>query len=192
MALSEIDRSLLQRCLAREPRAWEDFVDRFLGLVIHVVNHSAGARSLHLSSEESEDLVAEVFLAIVGSDFAVLRKFRGESSLATYLTVVARRVVVRELLKRKTTASLSENGAEAGNHHDHAARPEVSVGNRDEIEQLLGLLEGDEARVVRMYHLEGKSYQDISRSVGIPENTIGPTLSRARAKLRRAAADTAT
>lgn len=192
MALSDIDRNLLQRCLAREPRAWEDFVDRFLGLVIHVVNHSADARSLRLSAEENEDLVAEVFLAIVGSDFAVLRKFRGESSLATYLTVVARRVVVRELLKRKSAASLSDVSADGANHHDHSARAEDRVGDRDEIEQLLGRLEGDEARVVRMYHLEGKSYQDISRSVGIPENTIGPTLSRARAKLRRAAADTAT
>jgi len=45
VALSEIDRNLLQRCLARKPRAWEDFVDRFMGLVVHVVNHSAQSRS---------------------------------------------------------------------------------------------------------------------------------------------------
>jgi RNA polymerase sigma-70 factor (ECF subfamily) len=38
-----------------------------------------------------------------------------------------------------------------------------------------------------MYHLEGKSYQEISRSVGMPENSVGPMLSRARAKLRRRA-----
>jgi RNA polymerase sigma-70 factor (ECF subfamily) len=37
-----------------------------------------------------------------------------------------------------------------------------------------------------MYHLEGKSYQEISRLVGIPENSVGPTLSRAREKMRRA------
>jgi RNA polymerase sigma-70 factor (ECF subfamily) len=36
-----------------------------------------------------------------------------------------------------------------------------------------------------MYHLEGKSYQEISRSVGLAENTVGPMLSRARAKMRR-------
>lgn len=184
MALSDLDRNLLQRCLAREPRAWEDFVDRFLGLVLHVVNHSARSRSLRLTPEENEDLAAEVFLAIVAGDFGVLRKFRGESSLATYLTVVSRRVVVRELLKRKPVASLSENGAEP---RDMSQRSDDKVGTLDEIEQLLGLLEGEEARVVRMYHLEGKSYQDISRSVGIPENTVGPTLSRARAKMRRSA-----
>jgi len=94
VALSEIDRSLLDRCLARKPRAWEDFVDRFMGLVVHVVNHSAQSRSLRLSSEDREDLVSHVFLAIVKEDLSVLRHFRGESSLATYLTVIARRVIV--------------------------------------------------------------------------------------------------
>jgi RNA polymerase sigma-70 factor (ECF subfamily) len=53
-------------------------------------------------------------------------------------------------------------------------------------------LNGQEADVVRMYHLEGKSYQEISSSMGVPENSVGPTLSRAREKLRRASADSAT
>ena len=47
-------------------------------------------------------------------------------------------------------------------------------------------LEGTEAQVVRMYHLEGKSYQEISSAVGMPENSVGPILSRAREKMRRA------
>jgi RNA polymerase sigma-70 factor (ECF subfamily) len=89
VALSDIDRNLLERCLARKPRAWEDFVDRFTGLVIHVVNHTARCRSIMLSSTDREDLTAEVLLAVVRDDFAVLRHFRGKSSLATYLTVVA-------------------------------------------------------------------------------------------------------
>ena len=41
-----------------------------------------------------------------------------------------------------------------------------------------------EARIVRMYHLEGKPYQEISSAVGVPENSIGPILSRARSKMR--------
>ena len=42
MALSEIDRNLLQRCLARKPRAWEDFVDRFM-LSYHIPADPRGA-----------------------------------------------------------------------------------------------------------------------------------------------------
>ena len=186
VALSEIDRSLLQRCLDRKPRAWEDFVDRFLGLAAHVVNHSAQARSIRLTLQDTEDLVAEVFLAVVDNDFALLRRFRGHSSLATYLTVVARRIVVRELLKRKSTAGLSDVAERNPGGVDSRLAPhEQRISNREEVERLLRHLQGSEAQVIRMYHLEGKSYQEISSSVGMPENSIGPTLSRARAKLRQ-------
>ena len=200
MALSEIDRNLLSRCLARKPKAWEEFVDRFMGLVIHVINHSAQARSMRLSSEDREDLAGDVFLTLVKDDFAVLRHFRGESSLATYLTVVTRRVVVHQLLKKKSPARLSDtqlSHAADPSHFDGAAGGNASssaverLQNRDEVERLLDELDGSEAEVVRMFHLEGKSYQEISSLVGIPENSIGPTLSRARQKMRRVGADPA-
>jgi RNA polymerase sigma-70 factor (ECF subfamily) len=186
VALSEIDRNLLQRCLARKPRAWEDFVDRFTGLVVHVVNHSAQCRSMRLSAEDREDLVAHVFMTIVREDQAVLRHFRGQSSLATYLTVVARRVVVAELLKRKSPSRLDDHGA----RQDKAIandQAEKRVADRDQVERMMADLDSSEARVVRMYHLEGKSYQEISSAVGMPENSVGPTLSRARQKMRLSA-----
>ena len=184
MALSEFDRNLLQRCLAKEPRSWENFVDRFLGLVLHVVNHTAQARSVRLSDQDREDLVAEVFLAIVRDQFAVLRHFRGQSSLATYLTVVARRVVVRELMKRNSMATLNQPAAEDLAERDSA---EQRISDREQVERLLAGLQDPEAEVVRMYHLEGKSYREISSQVGMPENSIGPTLSRARTKMRERA-----
>ena len=180
MALSEIDRNLLGRCLARKPRAWEDFVDRFAGLVVHVVNHSAQCRSMRLTAEDREDLAAHVFLTIVRDDLAVLRHFRGESSLATYLTVIARRVVVAELLKQKSPSRL-DNHAEQAAVSDQA---EQRLADREQVQRMLAELDGSEAKVVRMYHLEGKAYQEISSAVGMPENSVGPTLSRARQKMR--------
>jgi RNA polymerase sigma-70 factor (ECF subfamily) len=184
VALSEIDRNLLSRCLTRKPDAWEDFVDRFMGLVVHVINHSAQARSIRLTDEDREDLCSEVFLTLVRDDFAVLRHFRGESSLATYLTVVARRAVVHQLLKRKTAARLSDGMT--NNHSSEPPPPIERLHDRDEVARLMQELERPEAEVVRMYHLEGKSYQEISSLVGMPENSIGPTLFRARQKMRRA------
>jgi RNA polymerase sigma-70 factor (ECF subfamily) len=184
LALSEIDRDLLHRCLEHKPNSWEDFVDRFLGLVVHVVNHSAQARSIRLTAEDREDLCADVLLTILNEDYAVLRHFRGESSLATYLTVIARRVVVRRLLKLDHSTSLADPAtvpSEAG--LDTGA--EKRINDRDEVQRLLSGLDDREAQVVRMYHLEGHTYEEISSRVGMPAGTIGPTLSRARAKMRR-------
>jgi RNA polymerase sigma-70 factor, ECF subfamily len=190
VAFSEIDRNLLARCLARKPHAWEDFVDRYMGLVIHVINHSAQARSIRLSPEDREDLCSEVFLTLVRNDFAVLRHFRGESAFAAYLTVVCRRAVVHQLLKRKSAARLADGAADS-NHDSRGGLAIERVQDRDEIARLMQELDPPAADVVRMYHLEGKSYQEISSLVGMPENSIGPTLSRARQKMRRAGVDPA-
>jgi RNA polymerase sigma-70 factor, ECF subfamily len=184
VALSEIDRSLLDRCLNRKPRAWEDFVDRFMGLVVHVINHTAQCRSINLSAADREDLAGEVFLAIVDNDMGVLRHFRGKSSLATYLTVIARRVVVRKLVDVHSSVPLGDMVARA---EADEFEPEERIGDREEVGRLLGELQGSEATAVRMYHLEGKTYREISHAVGMPENSVGPMLSRARAKLRRRA-----
>ena len=78
------------------------FVDRFMGLVLHVIDHTARSRGIQVSPEDREDLCAQVFLEIIKNEFAVLRHFRRQSSLATYLTVVSRRVVVHALVGSAT------------------------------------------------------------------------------------------
>lgn len=194
MGLSEIDRNLLERCLGHKPRAWEDFVDRFMGLVIHVVTHTAQARSVRLNPEDRDDLSSEVFLAILRNDFAVLRNFRGKSSLATYLTVVARRIVVKDILARKQAARLGDGSGQHSAQSIPDPHPPVEqrLSDQEQVERLLEGLQGTEAEVVRLYHLEGKSYHEISSTIGMPENSIGPILSRARNKMRRAGVNPAT
>lgn len=195
MALSEIDRNLLERCLQQKPRAWEDFVDRFMGLVIHVVNHTAQSRGLQLRPEDRDDLCANVFFAVVDNNLAVLRNFRRQCSLATYLTIVARRVVVRGLFSHKTVEQQPEQivgdeeiyGLSAS--YPYQSVVEQRVSDQEEVAKMLRSLNGIEADVVRMYHLEGKSYAEISMQIGMAENSIGPILSRAREKLRHLGID---
>lgn len=185
MSLSEVDRELLRRCLERAPRAWQDFADRFLGLVVHVANHTADCRGFELDDATRDDLVADVFLTIVANDFGVLRRFRRNCSLATYLTVIARRVIARRL----HTAIANQNNTRAS-AAEMASAVEVMptrIENQEEIQKLLLRLDPKEASVVRMYHLEGKTYREISESVGMTENSIGPVLSRAREKMRNGA-----
>ena len=55
----------------------------------------------------------------------------------------------------------------------------------EEIAILLDHLPLPDALIVRKFHLEGKTYREISSEVGVPENSIGPTLTRAREKLKQ-------
>lgn len=154
-----------------------------MGLIVHTVQHVAASFRLPIDHATQDDLVADVFLAILDRDFAVLRRFRGESSLASYLVVVARRTVTKRLAHRKLRAAdvLLES-----RKLDSVTRGREEVGSVDwnRPEAFHGLSDA-EASAMRMYHLEGKSYREIGSQLGLAENSIGPFLSRARQKMRR-------
>lgn len=179
MALTPLDRALLQRCLNHESGSWNDFVDRFLGLVYHVIHYAGHLRSVPLSPEDIEDIASEVMLQIVANDYGVLRQFRGQSSLATYLTVIARRIAAHELVKQKAIPA-----PEAQVDREDRPRAEAGLESLEEVQKLLRKLPGKEREVVRLFYLEGRTYEEISSALHIPVNTIGPVLSRAKKKLR--------
>lgn len=183
MALTALDRELLKRCLAKQPGAWNDFVDRFLGLIYHVVQHTAHLRSMPLKPEDTEDLAAEVLLQIVANDYEVLKRFRGESSLASYLTVISRRICVHEMARR---AAAREVQPAVANEPEADEEPRgTGLERHEEVERLLSRLPGREREVVRLHYIEGRTYEEIATELNIPVNSIGPILSRARKKLRQ-------
>jgi RNA polymerase sigma-70 factor (ECF subfamily) len=181
-----VDRALLQRCLHHEPGAWNDFVDRFLGLIYHVIQHSAHLRSAPLRPEDTEDLAAEILLQLVANDYAILRQFRGQSSLATYLTVIARRICVHELARRAAAREVQPkmDGTRVAEDVEEPPKAEVGLETLEEVQKLLNRLPSKERQVVRLYYLEGRTYEEISTELHIPINSIGPILSRSRKKLR--------
>ncbi len=188
MALTAVDRTLLQRCLHHDTGAWNDFVDRFLGLVYHVVHYTAYLRSTALTPEEVEDIAQEILLQIVANDYAVLRQFHGKCSLATYLTVISRRICVRHMVKiAPARKPLPKNLQKADDADSH--QPRVGLDSLEEVQRLLRRLPAKEREVVRLFYLEGRTYEEISTKLDIPVNSIGPVLSRAKKKLREAEGD---
>lgn len=140
-----------------------------------------------MSNDVRDELVSDVFYVLLKDNFAVLRRFRGQSSLATYITVVARRVIVRSLLRKKQQVVKESTRPIAIETEDQSAsRHVLDHENRDLVESALAKLSAPEARAVRMFHFEGRSYREIGAELGVTEGSVGPYLTRARSKLRDA------
>lgn len=185
MALPADDGKLIQRCLAHQPGAWNDFVDRYLGLIYRIIHHTAHLRGATLRPEDVEDLAADVLLQLVADNYAALRRFQGRSSLSTYLTVIGRRAAIRLMAEKFGTGSViksvpADKVPEPADHDDGHQQNQ----SLEQVHELLSRLPRGVREVVRMYYLEGRSYEDISAQMGIPVNSIGPLLSRARQRLR--------
>lgn len=182
---SEQDAQTLQGCLKDIPGAWETFVGRFGRLFAWVVDRTARSRGIALSTMEQEESVAEILFELVRNDKVVLRSFAGRSSLATYLTVIARRVTVHRFMRR------TPRQTEVTDMVDPQTQATILVEQRDHIESLMAFLNESEAKLVRLHHLEHRSYGEISRLTGLPLGSIGPALTEAREKMKRSSSQRA-
>lgn len=202
MALTAVDRSILQRLLQRDSGAWNDFVDRFLGIIYHTIHYSAHLRSNPLTPELVEDIAQEILTQLAANDYALLRQFRAKSSLATYLTVIGRRISVRELVKRVGTTRkalpseyrakqqqppAAENAkAEAiADEEETVSGARLGLEQLERVQKLLRKLPSREREVVRLFYLEGRSFEEISIELNVPVKEIGPILKGARKLLRQ-------
>jgi RNA polymerase sigma-70 factor (ECF subfamily) len=178
------DNKLIQRCLSHQPGAWNDFVDTYLNLIYRVIHHTAHLRGLTLRPEDVEDIASDVLLQIVANNYSALRQFQGRSSLATYLTVICRRSCIHLLARKYGTSAVFQSmplSAEAAEETDQEHHDTDVL---ELVHDLLTSFPRKVREVVRLHYLVGLSYEEISSQLGIPVNSIGPLLSRARQKLR--------
>src|SRR5215813_334507 len=69
-----------------------------LELIRRIVRHVAGRHMLR--PQDRDDFEAEVYVKLIDDEYAVLRRFKGRSSLATYLVTVIQRVCLDFQIER--------------------------------------------------------------------------------------------
>jgi RNA polymerase sigma-70 factor, ECF subfamily len=181
--LTDIDRKLLSDLLAGQGGTWKLFVDRFTSLILQVIQHTAHAHSLKLKADDIDDLCADTFAELLARDMQALRSFRGRSSLATYLGVITRRLVVRKLAEHRFLQAMGHVNAHQAAVDSASTEAPVTkqVEHRDQVENLFSRLPEEARKVLRWIYLDEISYRDVADRLGRPLNSIGPLLSRIRA-----------
>lgn len=185
------DLSLVRRLVAGDGSAWRVLVSGYQRLVLARVLATARESNQALNSADAEDLCADVFSQLVRDEFAALKRFEGRSSLATWLCVVTRRIVLRRLVAaRREPARPTAQVPMLEALPSPASEEPLSVMIGDEDRRLLTVeiakLSGRYQELARLFYIEGRSYREISQQLGISMNSIGPTLQRIHEKLRGA------
>lgn len=165
-------REAVRELLVGGRQAWDRFARDYRLVVLKAV-HTA-ARRFRASEADVEDAASQVFIELFQDDGRALRAYRGESALTTWLTVVAYRIATREFVRQVRTREVE------------AAKPVASAPERDaEVLEYLERLPETDRRALVMFHVDDRSYKEISDQLGIPLNQVGMVLLRAREKLAR-------
>lgn len=130
---------------------------------------------------EAEDVGQETFIRF----YKNLKKFRGESSIGTYLTRIAINLSLNELKRRRRRATLffQRPIEEIYDIPDAKANSELNE-EKEIVQQALQKLESRFRSVVVLRLIDGYSTEETARILDVPIGTVLSRLSRAQKKLK--------
>jgi RNA polymerase sigma-70 factor (ECF subfamily) len=179
--IADPDGELVWRWQSGDERAFEDLVRRHERRVFRLLLRMLGTR------EEAEDVTQEAFLSLHRHG----HRFRREARFSTFVY----RVAANAALNRRRTLGRNRNRVDelkarqqAGfdlppgprDPEDAAAGSEAQV----RVQEALLELPPDLRLAVVLYDIEGQSYREVARVLGIPEGTVKSRIHRARSALR--------
>ena len=118
--------------------------------------------------------------------YRALPRFRGDSSLRTWLYRIAYNACLDELKRTRVVVELDSVRDRA----DQGADPADSLSLRLTLAHALAELPPEDRAAVLLVDAEGFDYRSAAEVLGIPEGTVGSRLNRARGALRQALHDT--
>jgi RNA polymerase sigma-70 factor (ECF subfamily) len=168
------EQQLIARAVAGDPAAERQLFDVHVDRVYRLAYRMTG------DAMAAQEYTQETFVRA----FAHLPRFRGESTLGTWLHSIAVSCVLNGLrqLKRRRQREVALEAAENTPHHASHADPLLQRRLAAAIDAL-----SDENRAVFVMHdIEGFTHEEIGAALGVPSGTSKARLSRTREILRAA------
>jgi RNA polymerase sigma-70 factor (ECF subfamily) len=173
------DRALIERAREGDEQAFRELVERYEPRVAATVIGMLGP------GDEAEDVGQETFIRLYRS----LDRFRGDSSLGTYLTRIAINLSLTALKKRKRRLSRFVSRDERERELPEASwdpREEVDRREvRDRVRAAVGRLAPDHRTVVVLRMIDGYSTRETAEILGVPPGTVMSRLARDMGRLER-------
>ncbi len=173
------DARLVGRCLDGDARAWDALVRRHERLVYGI------ARSYSLAEEDLGDVFQDVFAALVKG----LPRLRDARALVRWLASTTDRIALATALRRRRERAMSTDpegmdelpgggawvGADLEVHEERALVRLALAGLSERCRHLLEAL---------YYEDPTPSYAELSRRLGVPIGSLGPTRARCFERMR--------
>lgn len=161
---------LVEACIAGDHSAMQQLYERCSDRVYRLMMRMVGP-------QDADDLTQQVFL----QTFRKLDRFRGESTLETWLYRLASNEALQHLRRRKRDRTDTLLHEPASNDSDRGLRIE----DAEMLELGLSKLDAELRVILSLKEVQDLSYAEIAETIGIPAGTVGSRLNRARKELRQ-------
>jgi RNA polymerase sigma-70 factor (ECF subfamily) len=175
------DEDIRERLAARDYRpAFDSLVERYKDKVFRL------GVSMLRNETQAEDVTQEIFLRI----WKALPGFQGQASLSTWIYAITRNCCLTELKKQSARPTDSLSRPEIGLIAEEFAASETNVaasGAEMDVQWMLTRIPEKYRRVITLFYLEQKSYEEVAAMLGLPLGTVKTFLHRGKKELIRLA-----
>lgn len=176
----QTDEQIIIRVLNEDPGFYEEIVLRYKGKLLLYLRHLIGA------NDEAEDLLQNVFVKV----FEHLDEFDTTRKFSSWIYRIAHNEAVN-YLKKKSRRRLvawedivsAKDKLDTADDKDSPEEAWMRDETRIEVREALDLLPAKYKEILRLRFYLDKSYAEMSRITGKPENTVATLLNRAKKRL---------
>jgi RNA polymerase sigma-70 factor (ECF subfamily) len=140
------------------------------------------AWSLMRDESTAEDMAQEVFVRV----WRALPSYHGGASLSTWIYTITRNRCLTELKRRASRPTVSMQDPRLAETLDNVPAMQVAAaegGAALDVEALLRALPEKYRRVLTLFYLEQRKYEEVAEMLGLPMGTVKTFLFRAKREL---------
>lgn len=173
------DKTLIEKISNGDVSAIRLLVEENKNLIWHIIISMVGRNS------DCEDLFQEVFLRVLKG----LKYFRADARLSTWIGSITHHVCVDHIRKKKKEMNFQSNEPDQKLVLSFALDKSWEKAEKEDLNQVvlatIAKLPVDYRTVIILYHLDERSYREISEITGMPEGTVKNYIYRGRNLLRK-------
>lgn len=173
---------LIKRCLKKEKKAWDIFVQKYSNLIYWAIRKRLGASGFQFVQEDINNIFQEVFLSILEGD--KLLQLKNVKAIPGWLAVIASnktvdfmRCRIRE--DRKFSSEMPVLKDSKINQELYGKDLAAIVGD------IINTLSVKEKVIISLNLIEGRTHKEIANIVGIAMNTVSTIIARTKDKLKK-------
>lgn len=188
----DTEAGLVLACAAGDAAAWARFVSEYGRLLAALSRRLLLRRTGRAADADVDEIVSRVFLALVKGERRLLKRYRPEFRLSTYLGVICRTEVGKHLRRKvHPTLSMDAEGAPDPPADPAAPSPLAALEEKERAAAVASLREAmsrlapRDRLLLTLKFVDGLDYERIAEVLRVDRDSVGQLLHRAKERLAR-------
>ncbi|MBI3576692.1 sigma-70 family RNA polymerase sigma factor [Candidatus Gottesmanbacteria bacterium] len=171
--MDKLDEELVKEVQEGSIRAFEDLVRRWQNRLLSFTYRFLG------DEQEAQDVVQDALFNL----YKTIDRVDTTKKFSSYVYVVVRNTTMSYMRKRKPEVSLAD--IDVAQESLSFEEKLIAESARTSIKTALATLEPKYREIIRLYYFDQLSYEEVSRKLKLPINTVRTHLRRAKEKLQK-------